>query len=362
MHFLLPHNRLDDLLQALHEQGFAVKGPQVRDKTIVYDTLERAADLPWGVRDHQAPGEYQLQDSGNQHHAFDWAMGLNAAKPQLFKPKEHLWKVVRDSAGKLTFQPVIQAEKMALFGIRPCDLKALLIQDKVFISDDYQDQRYKQRRDNLFIVVANCTYSGEHCFCVSAGGYPKADNAFDWAMTETDEGFVVQAGSTAGEQLIQALALAGADLSLVQKADQAIDAAAKAQKKKLPAVDVKKVLLDHPEHPQWDKVAERCLSCGNCTQVCPTCFCHREVEHPGLDGAESVHEREWDSCFSLDHSYIAGGIVRKDIKHRYRQWLTHKFATWHEQFDTSGCVGCGRCISWCPVGIDVTEEIEAISK
>jgi sulfhydrogenase subunit beta (sulfur reductase) len=107
-------------------------------------------------------------------------------------------------------------------------------------------------------------------------------------------------------------------------------------------------------------VAARCLSCGNCTMVCPTCFCHDERDDPSLDGRRSLRVREWDSCFNRDHGQVHGANHRPRIRDRYRQWLVHKFAGWIDQFGTSGCVGCGRCITWCPVEIDPTEEIDAI--
>ena len=124
--------------------------------------------------------------------------------------------------------------------------------------------------------------------------------------------------------------------------------------------NIKQLLYDNPEHPQWDKVAGRCLSCANCTMACPTCFCSTVEDVSDLTGKHAERWRKWDSCFSLEFSYIHGGHVRQSTKGRYRQWMTHKLASWQDQFGTSGCVGCGRCITWCPVGIDITEEVKAI--
>ena len=103
-------------------------------------------------------------------------------------------------------------------------------------------------------------------------------------------------------------------------------------------------------------MAERCLACGSCTSVCPTCFCVTTEDFTDLAAGLSRRVRRWDSCFSVDFTYIHGGNVRTSIAARYRQWLTHKLGSWHEQFGTPGCVGCGRCITWCPAGIDITEE------
>ncbi len=124
--------------------------------------------------------------------------------------------------------------------------------------------------------------------------------------------------------------------------------------------NLRDLLLSNLEHPRWDDVAQRCLSCTNCTMVCPTCFCASVSEVSDLTGDQVQRVRQWESCFNIDFSYTAGGTVRGDTRSRYRQWLTHKLASWHDQFETSGCVGCGRCITWCPVGIDLTEEVAAI--
>jgi ferredoxin len=125
--------------------------------------------------------------------------------------------------------------------------------------------------------------------------------------------------------------------------------------------DAERVLKANLEHPRWTEVAKRCLACTNCTLVCPTCFCSTVEDVTDLGGDQIGRERRWDSCFTLEFSYIHGGSVRRDGASRYRQWLTHKLAHWHDQFGSSGCVGCGRCISWCPVGIDITEEVAAIA-
>ena len=119
-------------------------------------------------------------------------------------------------------------------------------------------------------------------------------------------------------------------------------------------------IRSQPEHPRWAEMADRCMACGNCTQVCPTCFCTSIEDKAALDGTAAERVRRWDSCFTPDFSYIHGGSVRPSVRARYRHWLTHKLGTWHDQFGTSGCVGCGRCITWCPAGIDITEEARAL--
>lgn len=362
--YFLPHVQLQALLDALQQAGFSCVGPQVRDEAIVYDVLHYADQLPWSIRDHQTPGGYRLEKI-SERKAFAFANGPQAIKPILFKPVETVWKVVRNNEGKLIFQPHQPSEvPVAIIGARACDLAAMGIQDKVFVEGEYPDPRYKSRREQLFVVAVNCTYSSENCFCVSAGTGPEVRNPFDILMTEVEDGFVVKIGSGRGHAIIANLNLTKAKTAQCEVAVKNVDQAGVMQTKRIP-LDNKRALRDllfaNLNHSRWEEVAERCLSCGNCTSVCPICFCHSEIEKPGLDGASSEHQREWDSCFTTGHSAVNGAIVRDDTRTQYRQWLTHKVGSWFDQFGTSGCVGCGRCTTWCPVGIDITEELAAIS-
>jgi len=129
---------------------------------------------------------------------------------------------------------------------------------------------------------------------------------------------------------------------------------------RMPAAGLRELLYRKLEDPHWESVASRCLACGNCTAVCPTCYCARVVDDVAIDGSAAERRQEWESCFNPEFSHLPGGSVRGSIGARYRQWITHKLASWHDQFGTSGCVGCGRCISWCPVGIDITAEVAAL--
>lgn len=362
--YFLPHLQLQVLIDALHSNGFSCVGPQPRDGAIVYDTLTRAEQLPWGLRDYQAPGEYRLEKIPEQQ-AFSWANGPQALKPLLFKPIETVWRVKRNSEGQLKFLPEQPTEKpVAVFGVRACDIAAMAIQDKVFIHDKHPDVRYKNRRESLFIIAVNCTYSSQNCFCVSAGTGPESKNNYDLLMTELENGFTITAGSASGEKIIAHLQLISASQEQCTDAKMRVKKAADSQTKRIPfdnQRELRDVLFSNLEHPRWKEVADRCLSCGNCTLVCPTCFCHTESDQPAMDNSCSEHVREWDSCFTAAHSTVGGKVLRDDTRKRYRQWLTHKTGSWFDQFDTSGCIGCGRCITWCPVGIDLTEELAAIS-
>lgn len=362
--FFLPYIALQAMVDHLERKGFRCIAPQVREGAIVYDTLHSVSDLPWGWRDLQKPGGYQLEKTADNK-AFGFSNGPQGIKPFLFKPEETTWKVERSAEGKLSFKPFHPKEQpIAYFGARACDIAAMVIQDKVFIDSQYPDERYQRRRDSLFVIAVNCTYASANCFCVSAGSGPECQSHYDIALTEIDEGFVVKIGTERGGDLIRMMNLEVCDASQLVMASNNRHQASVMQTKRIPFDNQRKLrdnVMNALDHPRWAEVAERCLSCGNCTSVCPTCFCHTEVEKPTMDASASEHQTQWDSCFTEGHSYFAGKVLRDTTEKRYRQWLTHKVGTWFDQFDTSGCVGCGRCIAWCPVGIDLTEECSAIA-
>jgi len=362
--YFLPLNQLQSLIELLQQSGYQTIGPTLQEGTIIYREIREAKELPWGVRDEQAPGRYRIE-TGAENQAFSWVNGPQGLKPFLFKSRESVWKVERSESGKLEFKPELAPEKpIAFIGARACDLVAVEIQDKTFIRNEYKYESYRQRREQLFVVAVNCSRSSKNCFCVSAGTGPKLQQNFDIGLSELEEGYVVFLGSLKGKELAMQLPLVHASNTQIKLAESGIEKAIAMQTKKIPVDNqgsLRDILFNNLNHPRWDEVAERCLSCGNCTLVCPTCFCHSEHDEPSLDGSSSEHYREWDSCFTAGHSYLSGKLVRDDTRKRYRQWLTHKVGSWFDQFGTSGCVGCGRCITWCPVGIDITEELAAIT-
>ncbi|MBV1788299.1 4Fe-4S dicluster domain-containing protein [Marinobacterium sp. D7] len=357
----LPMARLQTLIDTLIDDGFRCVAPQVRDGAILYDTLDKVKQLPKGVTQEQSNGRYRLHQTDSTRN-FAWANGPQAIKPLTFAPREELWYSEVKSDGSLKFyQAPTETEPVAILGVRACDLAALALQDQHF-QHSFPDPYYDARRKRLLLIAVHCTHPAETCFCASTGDGPEARSGYDLSLYETDLGYFVTAGSLAGEMLLHRLPLEAGDAALFAAARGETGAAADAQQRQLPEGDLQAMLFGNLNHPQWQAVAERCLSCGNCTQVCPTCFCHSENSVPSISGQSTAHERQWDSCFSPGHSYIHGITLRKDTASRYRQWLTHKFGSWHEQYGRSGCVGCGRCISWCPVGIDPTEELAVICK
>ena len=356
----LPRAGLQTLLDTLLDAGYRCIGPQLRDGAIVYDALAHAEQLPRGARDHQAPGSYRIETTDSSRH-FTWANGPQALKPFLFAPRETLWRAERRDDHTIHFVETLNTSTpLAVIGARACDLAALRLQDQHFLEGLNADPFYRARRKNLFIVAVHCSHPADTCFCASTGDGPRAEQGFDIALGELDDGYLVQSGSDHGAAIVAKLNLSSATEAQLNQVGKEIEAAAKGQTRNLPSRNLREALFANLSHPRWEQVAERCLSCGNCTSVCPTCFCHSERDDAALGGENSEHVREWDSCFTQGHSYIHGVTLRDDTHKRYRQWLTHKLGSWHDQYGRSGCVGCGRCIAWCPVGIDITEEAGAI--
>jgi len=355
----LPRESLQRLFDVLAERGYRTIGPVVRDKAIQYVELSDASALPTGWTDDQQPGQYRLTQVDSPR-CFAWANGPQAFKPYLNRSHEVLWESRRDSDGNLEFVlPTPTDKPLAVIGARACDLAALALQDRHFLGA-IRDPGYATRHADLFSVAVHCAYPADTCFCASTGDGPRATTGFDIALSELDDGYLVETGSDAGRALATALPLQAADDDQCRSAAAEIDAAAQRQLRRLPDGDLRQALFSRLDHPRWEEVAARCLSCGNCTSVCPTCFCHSERDEVELGGARSRHLREWDSCFSEGHGHLHGFQVRPETRHRYRQWLTHKLGSWHDQYGRGGCVGCGRCITWCPVGIDLTAEANAI--
>jgi ferredoxin len=190
-----------------------------------------------------------------------------------------------------------------------------------------------------------------------SGGY---DIALTEVLNESAPYYLAQSGTARGARILTALPGREAHEAELQAGAAVVAQTARKMGRTLDTAELPALLRRNLEHPRWNAVAERCLSCANCTLVCPTCFCSTVEDITDLTGGHAERWRKWDSCFTLDFSHVHGGSVRASCRSRYRQWLTHKLGTWHAQFGVSGCVGCGRCITWCPVGIDLTEEAAAI--
>lgn len=361
--YLLTAGALDDLIGLLAGDDYEVVGPTLQDGAILYDRISSAGDLPRGKTDEQAPGHYRVKEREDGAY-FGYAVGPHSFKKYFHPAQVSLFRAER-SGGRFRIldNEAPPAPQRALLGARACEIAAIHVQDRVLDVGALKDPGYGERREGTFVVALNCGVAGGTCFCASMGTGPKATAGFDLALTELLEGehrFLVEAGSDLGEEVVARLGLPEADETDEKAAEAVVEGCASSMGRTLETTGIVPLLYENREHPRWDDVAERCLACANCTMVCPTCFCTTVVDLTDLTGEHTERKRVWDSCFNSDFSYIHGGVVRPTIRGRYRQWLTHKVASWYDQFGTSGCVGCGRCITWCPVGIDITEEVAAI--
>jgi len=367
---------LEPLVTTLRAEGYTVVGPQERDGAIVLDVIESAAQLPsgWGVV--TGPGMYRLRRRADRA-VFGHSAGPQAWKRFLHPPRERLWSADRGPDGALTVtEPDDPVPRYAFLGVRACDLRAIAVQDRVLGASP----GYAARRRVAFLVAVNCTEPSATCFCVSVGAGPdveavetRPDRApADWALADlaltelaepgdTEPVYVATALSPAGGRVLARLPQIPAPPDVVAAARAAVAAATDHMGRSLPDVDLRELLAESLDSPHWADVAARCLTCANCTMVCPTCFCTSVTDTTDLTGDHAERWQTWASCFEVDFSYLHGGSVRTSARSRYRQWLTHKLGTWRDQFGESGCVGCGRCIAWCPAGIDITAEVRALA-
>ncbi len=355
----LPRDDLNTLIGKLTADGYQVVGPRLEQEAIIYGEISGADDLPIGWTDLQEAGKYRLQPRGDQAF-FGYTVGPHSWKKFLFPPVAVVATAERDGTGWKLDTPDAEPPKYAFLGVRACELAAIKVQDRVFLGGPYTDPIYQKRRNAAFIIAVNCTQAASTCFCTSMNTGPRCTAGFDLALTEISDGFLLEIGSAAGNAVASGLSLQPASDEQSGRGESARQQAVSQISKHMDTTDIRDLLMGNLQHPRWDDVANRCLSCTNCTMVCPTCFCSSVKDVSDLTGDHIDRERRWDSCFNMDFSYMNGAPVRNSIHSRYRQWMTHKLASWHDQFGSSGCVGCGRCITWCPTGIDLTEEVAAI--
>lgn len=355
----LPKIELQTLITLLTSDGYQVVGPTIDQEAIVYDEITSVDQLPRGWTDRQEAAKYRLERREDDA-LFGFVVGPHSWKKYLFPPLTTVASARTTESGWQMQTPEPDTTKYAFLGVRACELAAIAIQDRVFTGGPYVDPVYNARRTNAFIIAVNCAQSASTCFCTSMNTGPKCSSGFDLAMTELHDGFEVESGSDAGTAILDRLTIQLLTAEHTKRAAAARQQAVDQQTKQLNTDGLRDLLLGNLDHPRWKDVGDICLGCTNCTMVCPTCFCSSVEEVSDLANENVERQRHWDSCFNLSFSTMSHGTTRNTIASRYRQWLTHKLGSWEDQFGTSGCVGCGRCITWCPVGIDLTEEVAAI--
>lgn len=358
--FSLAKAELGSVINELALRGYEVYGPTVHEQALGFGRIGGMADMAIGYRSEEEAGRYQLFATDNGR-TFDAPVGADSVKRFLFPPRSELFGT-KQQAGTYQLEFVEEpTTRRALLGVRACDLAAIEVLDRTFADQRYPDPIYRRRRQHLFILAADCHSPGATCFCHSMGTGPRAETGYDLALSELEDCFLLRVGSQLGADILATCSVQPASEDQLRVAEAAIEVAIENMGRAVETDGLPELLLGNLDHPRWDDVACRCLNCTNCTLVCPTCFCWDVKDETDLPGDRSLRVRVWDSCFSPDHSYHAGGgSARPDVRSRYRQWLTHKLGSWVHQFGVSGCVGCGRCITWCPAAIDITEEVAAL--
>jgi ferredoxin len=354
---LVQRSELDRLIQLLRQDHYTVVGPTVRENAIGYQEIQSAGDLPVGWSDRHEAGRYEIT-RGDHSQVFGYVVGADSWKRFLFPPKIRVFCAERKGGPNEPFavdSRRTEPPRYAFIGARACELAAIGIQDRV-VSSELVDPYYRKAREQAFIVAVNCTEPGSTCFCSSMGTGPRCLRSFDLCLTELDGELAIEVGSEQGAALLQRLNFRDATHAEQRLFELMMERSADHMGRRLETDGLPELLSASAESPRWEQIAKRCLACANCTMVCPTCFCYNVHDHTDLTATKAERWRLWGSCFTLEFSYLGSSNVRTEGFSRYRQWMTHKLSSWNQQFGTSGCVGCGRCITWCPVGIDITAE------
>ncbi|HUI22887.1 MAG TPA: 4Fe-4S dicluster domain-containing protein [Nitrososphaerales archaeon] len=357
MHYTVPKGSITGLFRNLQNLGYTVVGPSLSEGVVRLRELTGPADLAAGVVDVQAPGRYSLGKEAPL--VFSSVNGPDSPKRYLHPADVELSRLIDGGGCIESVSGFHSNRKYAFFGIRPCDLRAVGVMDRTMLMPGFEDRVYSALRNGAIFIVVNCTRAGENCFCASMGTGPGAESGYDVSITELPEVLLVDVPKRSAS-LFQGIELKPATKAELRAGEEMVQRARDQMGRRIAEQDPSKQMYAAMDSPAWGRVAERCLSCGNCTMVCPTCFCNTVIDRNDLRDGSVSRVRVWDSCLSKDFVYSAGGNPRLQRMSRYRQFVMHKFAYWPDEFGTYGCVGCGRCITWCPVGIDIAETVNSV--
>jgi len=338
------------LFDAVKNYVSVVVGYRVSGDAVGFGPVESLESLPLGLEDSQAPGAYRLSRGSSGFFRHSHA----SPKYWLHLPVQEVFTVLEDYAVDIARYDTYSA---ALFGIKPCDLVSMEVLDRILKNDD----SYWSRRSKIeLVVVEECTVPGATCFCGSIGTGPSASTGFDIAYARLSNGIIFKYGSEKGLRILEKLELTEVSEEDVAEYERAIARAGELTRYLPPPSEISKSLERSVSDTSfWKEVSSRCVGCTNCNMVCPTCFCTEFVDQIEPSG-RAKRVRQWFGCLSHTYGQVAGTHYRPELYMRYRHFVLHKFLFYPKQVGLVGCVGCGRCITWCPVGIDLREVVSKV--
>lgn len=283
---------------------------------------------------------------------FDIVNTVLPPKDLLFPQSQKMYHYGVDTNGDMYVDPIVESEAQVLFGVRPCDMRSIECLDDVFFTKGYVDEFYEAKRQKLLTVAICCMTCGEACFCESMGLDPNEAPGADIVLHESADAYDVAVQTEEGTAALEAWKpfLEQGELE-VPEAHCTLSVDAENIKDRIAA------LADSDE--LWDGISIKCLNCGTCTYVCPTCYCF-DIEQENRC-KEGVRFRCWDSCMFSEYTEMAGGHnPRPEKVDRVRNRFMHKLSYFEDRYGKKLCVGCGRCVEKCPVALDITLLIDRV--
>jgi len=334
--------------------GAKLFGYRHHNGRIAFSEINNINEIFVALTDIQKPGYYRASSGYRFRHSF--------SSPKVFLlPPEHLILTVSRDYDILESSSSFQELTAIFFGIKPCDRKAIDILDHILYG---RSPVYTTRRNAVrAIVVEECLEPGETCFCSTVNAGPTISSGFDIAYARLyGDLLVFRYGSSLGEKILGKVGLQRAQESHVKMYLEMVNRAISMMRGRIPNIsEIQKALMEKVSaKPFWEEISSKCVGCGNCNYVCPTCFC-TEIEDR-VENGFSTRVGVWLGCLTYTYGLVAGGHFRQELYTRYRHFILHKFLFYPKQVGDIGCVGCGRCITWCPLGIDLRETLSRIAE
>ena len=302
---------------------------------------------------------FEAVSSGNEAH-LDFQNTKKSPKEVFFPQTEVLFTYRAGKEGVEIEEAPAPKRRMVLLGVRPCDARSFVLLDKFFSSGENKDLYYLEKRENTTTIGLACNHPLSTCFCTSLGGSPFGKEGIDLLLQDINDKYLIETVTEKGERLIKKFPwLRDAKKGDIEKAKRLSEDAEEAIRSKVSVKGVSEKLDRMFDDTVWGQIYQKCVGCGVCTFLCPTCYCFDILDE---ETEEGKRVRIWDSCqfpcFTLQGS---GHNPRPSGKERMRQRIMHKFNYSVKNFGESFCVGCGRCVRECPVNLDIREIVEEIS-